>query len=230
MKRLVLYFHTSSDTKYAHVQYLLRLHGMQVLRAKSFRGYPELQVERARESLRAGAEYVRSQFAMPFIIEDTEVRVEAYSAGRAISYPGFDVKRWWQVTTFEDIDAKCRQAGTRRASQTSHICLSIPGLDLVFYRGTVHGEIALRPNTGPDDPATPWLNSKDFGSIFIAKGTNAQFGGLLLEESLRVDFRKRAIDQLAGKLKKLNAVLNLDPGCYRIDDERAEAAQITLFG
>ena len=53
-----------------------------------------------------------------------------------------------------------------------------------------------------------------------------------LEESLRFDFRKRALDKTMKRLAEVNAILNLDPVCYEMDEEsvdRLGAAQLPLF-
>jgi inosine/xanthosine triphosphate pyrophosphatase family protein len=192
--------------------------------------YPELQ-DSAIVSLRAGVEYLRNTrgFNAPFIIEDTEVQIEAYQRNSNISYPGFDVKRWWKVTTFEEIDAKCKQAGTRAAFQTSNICLSLPGLVPLMFRGKVSGEIAHQSQVYPNNPTTPWLNTHDFGSIFIPSGATKPFGALSLEESLRFDFRKLAVDKLITKIKEINTILNLDPNCYRIEELEHPPNQLLLY-
>jgi inosine/xanthosine triphosphate pyrophosphatase family protein len=230
LKYLVIHFHTSSNTKFAHLRYLIGLQNVRVRFLHSSWAYPELQ-ESARISLRSGAEFLRNkrQFALPFVIEDTEVCIEAYRRSAGISYPGFDVKRWWQVTSFEEIDAKCRNAGTRAARQTSNLCLSLPGLDPFFFSGTITGEIAIQPKSSSDNPDTPWLNSRDFGSIFVPKGIDQPFGALNLDESLKFDFRKLAVDKLVRKLNEFNAVLNLDPSCYRTDENEPSPNQMPLF-
>ena len=215
----------------AHISYLLGFHGIRVSQSKTFSGYPELQVEKARDSLRAGAEFLRSRFSLPFIIEDTEVRVEAYSRDHDFTYPGFDIKRWWKVTSFEEIDAKCKQAGTRGASQASHVCLSIPGLPLLFYTGRVTGHIASEPLLSTEKPAeAPWLNAREFGSIFIPDGSEVPFVSLSVDESLKYDFRKRAIDRLAAKIKEINILINLDSACYRVNGEQEQSPnQLELY-
>jgi len=230
VKRLRVYLLTTSAAKAAHLGLLFQLGEVQLSRWSGFRGYPELQVEKARSSLRLGAEYIRARFTRPFIIEDTEVRIEAYSRGTDISYPGFDMKRWWSVTSFAEIDAKCRQVGTRAASQTSNICLCVPGLDPLFFRATLRGEIATERHEGRPRPEAPWLNPTEFGSVFVPQGSPAPFAALSLEESLRFDFRKRAVDQVLSKINELNTVLNLEPSCYWLDDEDIENRhQLTLF-
>ena len=231
MKYLIVYFHTSSMTKFAHIQYLLRRHPVRLRLLHSNRGYPELQ-ERSRLSLQSGAEYLRqkSGFAMPFILEDTEVYIEAYRQQGGISYPGFDVKRWWRVTSFEEIDAKCKKAGTRAASQTSNICLSVPGLAPAFFKGRVAGEISKTLEKIEENPETPWLNGRDFGSIFVPKSARLPFGALPLEESLRFDFRRLAVDKLVARIVEINSLLNLDPNCYRTDENDSSLDQLNLFG
>lgn len=230
MKRLLLYFHTSSGNKLAHISYLLGRHDLVIRRPVSLvKGYPELQVEQARESLKAGAEYVRSRFDRPFIIEDTEVRLEAYSKGRELNYPGFDVKRWWRVSTFEEIDAKCRREGTREASQSSHICLSIPGLPLSFFSSSIKGTIADQQWQGADNPEAPWLNMREFGSIFVPRGADRPFALLPLEASLRFDFRKKAVDQLAARIHEINMIINLESNCYSNKADEDSLNQLTLL-
>jgi inosine/xanthosine triphosphate pyrophosphatase family protein len=226
-----VYLLTSSHAKGAHLRALFRLKGIELLRWSAFRGYPELQAERASESLRLGADYIRARFLRPFIIEDTEVRIEAYSRDSTMSYPGFDMKRWWKVTTFAEIDARCVQIGTRRASQSSNICLSIPGLKPYFFRATVKGEISNEPYDGPERPEAPWLNPREFGTIFIPQGASVPFAALPLDESFRFDFRKRAVDQVVAKIDEINTVLNLEASCYGIDDEllAVDSPQLALF-
>ena len=166
MRRLVLFLLTTSRVKAAHLSYLLSLHGIVPRTWPGFRGYPELQVENAAPSLLAGAAYIRARFNRPFIIEDTEVRLDAYSAASGINYPGFDIKRWWRVTTFEEIDQRCKHAGTRAVQQTSNLCLSIPGLPPAIFSGTVKGHVAEQPYSGPGENQPIWLRPSEFGAIF----------------------------------------------------------------
>lgn len=232
IKQLAVYLLTTSATKRAHITYLLSRHSIAVLGWPAFSGYPELQTDNAIESLRFGAEFLRGRFARPFVVEDTEVKIEAYSHDGSVNYPGFDIKRWWKIITFEEIDLKCRQAGTRRVSQTSTVCLSVPGLKLYFWRNTIRGEIAYERATASDTTQAPWLNSLDFGSIFVPEGAGKPFGSMELAESIRFDFRKRCIDHLAKKIREINTILNLDPSCCSSEtarDTSPSPLQLRLF-
>lgn len=231
MKQLLIYLLTTSDRKAAHLRALFNKHGLDLLRWKAFRGYPELQAERASDSLKVGAGYIRARFTRPFLIEDTEVRIEAYCEGARVSYPGFDLKRWWKVTTFEELDAKCIKAGTRSATQTCNLCLSIPGLDPFVFRGTVRGEIAREPYRGLERPEAPWLGPGEFGTVFVPQGAQLPFAALPLEESLRFDFRRRAVVQAVAKIAEIHTALNLDRSCYALDDEIVfdNSEQFNLF-
>jgi hypothetical protein len=116
-------------------------------------------------------------------------------------------------------------------SQTSNLCLSIPGLEPLFFRGTIRGEIAREPHRGPERPDAPWLNPQEFGTIFVPQGAQLPFAGLSVADSFRFDFRKRAVDQAAAKIEEINAALNLEPSCYALDEEIAvpNSDQLRLF-
>jgi hypothetical protein len=141
------------------------------------------------------------------------------------------LKRWWKVTTFGEIDAKCRNAETRVASHTSNLCLSIPGIAPFFYRGVVRGKIAERPYEGPDRPDAPWLTAKQFASIFVPQGAKEPYAALSVEDSWRFDFRKRAVDQAILKVEEINAILNLEVNCYALESDGPQPRidQLTLF-
>lgn len=228
MRQLKLYFHTSSESKFQHLRYLFSQHGLALYRALTFKGsYPELQ-DTAKKSLKLGAEFLQRRLRAPFIIEDTELQIEAYS--QHFPYPGYDLKRWWKATTFEEIDYRCRVAGTRAAVSFSHICLSIPGLDLAFFTGSTEGTLATEWHHFTSNPATPWLNDQDVGAIFIPKGANKPLGSMDLQESLPYDFRYRCVKALIGRINMINTILNLDPSCYQIlDDNEVSGSQLRLF-
>ena len=193
-KRLKVYFHTTSDTKFSHMQYLFDLMEYPLYRASTFkRPYPELQ-DKAVKSLEAGAAFLQRKLRTPFILEDTELRIEAYS--KHFSYPGYDLKRWWQATTFDEIDLRCRTEGTRAAISISHICFCVTDEDLFFYTGRTEGALATEFHHFECNKATPWLNSKDVGAIFIPKGADKPFGSMNLEESLKYDFRYKCVKAL----------------------------------
>lgn len=215
MRRLKLYLHTTSDTKFAHLQYLFGLYGVRLSRAYTFRqAYPELQGD-AKDSLKAGVAYLRDRFSAPFIIEDTEVKVAAYS--QRFPYPGYDLKRWWQTTSFEEIDLRCRKAGTRAAASLSHVCLSLPNLPSVYFSAKVEGTIAEEPGLRSLDANTPWLNTQDFGAIFVPEGADKVFGLMSIQESLKYDFRHLCVKRVVKKIEEIESILNLDPACYMQD-------------
>jgi hypothetical protein len=103
-------------------------------------------------------------------------------------------------------------------------------MKLLFFRGTILGEIALAPYAGEPRPQAPWLNPGEFGSIFIPKGAPGPFASLSIEESLRYDFRARAVKRAAAKIIELEAILNLDQTCCWSDEEHTHNSdQLELF-
>lgn len=211
-----LTFFTSSQTKLAHARYLAE--GRKI-RIKGFRqrtyhaSYEEPRLSSRDDIL---AESYKSAVAQigkarlpvashAFILEDTSVRIDALSdAEREV--PGVDIKYWMEDRTFESLDALLRAAGNdRRASVRSDVLLHIPNNlakswgvegDYLVFTSKQRGSIVDKEHLFDPNPVYPWLDDRSFNKWFVPEGCAAPLGALPIVLADKVDFRRRAFEQL----------------------------------
>ena len=214
-----VYFYTSSIEKYLQARLVFDRHGLTVDYFKSKTDpYDEDYRGTTSDLLTRAISQVTEQVGRGNLVfvEDTSVRIEALSEA-ARDFPGMQVKHWFQVTTFDELDAALRAAGgDRTAVVKSDIALKIPGLDRpILFHGETSGTVADRPPTFTADPQYPWLTPETFNGWFVPDGCDEPLGALRIEASLVHDFRVRAFESLIDRLEEYAAALNLPPSAYR---------------
>lgn len=145
-----------------------------------------------------------------FIIEDTSVIIEALSLESEV--PGVDVKYWMRTTSFSELDRTLKLHGNNRGVQVrSDIVLYIPKkfrLDLdgnyIVFTGVTHGRVADEEVDLETNPLYPWLDDKTFNKWFVPTGANDVLSKLPIDESLRFDFRQRAVAEMLDFLNARN--------------------------
>ena len=164
-----------------------------------------------------------------FFVEDTSVRIEALSGVN--DFPGLQVKEWFQRTSFEQLNQSLASAGDdRRATVSSDIAMFVPGLDRpVYVSGATDGLVATTPPAFGTDVEHPWLTPNTFNGWFIPYGASSRLGEMPVEESLRHDFRAKALNSLLERLHEYSAVLNLAPGNYALPMRGISMEQPSLF-
>lgn len=147
-----------------------------------------------------------------FIIEDTSVIIDALSTDGG-EVPGVDVKYWMRGLTFFEIDRRLKERGNnRRVTVRSDVVLYLPKKSRVdgdeefykvftgFSRGTiVDEEVVFQTN-----PMYPWLDHKTFNKWFVPDGAGKPISALPIDEALKYDFRKKAVEQLLLYLEDLH--------------------------
>lgn len=211
-----LYFATSSPAKLLQARLFLQSHGYRVEQAEYLaKPYDEMYGQTQERLLERALEQVRKRTNRPMLVfaEDTTVRVEALSG--TADLPGQRAKEWFPETVHADLVAELdRRGGDLRAVIKSDLALSVPGLARpVHFHGEVAGEILRVPAPTRTNPLYPWLECRDFSGWFRPDGADRALGAMSYEESLRFDFRIRALEALAARLREYQAVLNLPPHC-----------------
>lgn len=223
-----LTFFTGNQTKLAHARYVAE--GVP-LRIVSFRqrtyhaSYIEPRLESREELLRQSYESAREQCekagisldGSPFILEDTSVRIEAFS-GQANDYPGTEVKFWMAEQTFADLDRKLKACGNdRRVSVRSDVLLHVPKSlqdawqtkdPYLVFVGVQAGSIVEQEFDYESNLVFPWLDNKSFNKWFAPDGFNAPFGSLSILQADKVDFRRHSFNQLFKFLKTVGYTAN----------------------
>lgn len=211
-----LTFFTSNQTKLAHARYAAE--GVP-LRIVSFRqrtyhaGYNEPRLESRQELLRQSYESARGQCEKAgisldggaFILEDTSVRIEAFSDQNK-EYPGTDVKFWMEEQTFAALDLKLKERGNdRRVSVRSDILLHVPKSfqdawqtkdPYIVFVGIQTGSIVDQEQNFDSNSVFPWLDNKSFNKWFVPDGCDRPFGSLPIDQADKVDFRRHSFNQL----------------------------------
>lgn len=231
-KRLTIRFHTSNIDKFLQARLVFRRAGATLRYFKESQdpyvedyhvGKHTLLARAIREIVdRLGANSL-------FFVEDTSVRIEALSGQE--DFPGLQVKEWFRSTSFEQLDKSLAAAGSdRRATVYSDIALFVPGLDTsVYVAGQTEGTVAATPPTFVTDIEHPWLTPNTFNGWFIPQGASRRLGEMQVEESLKYDFRVKALNQLLRRLEEYTAVLNLPTGTYALPLRPVATEQPSLF-
>jgi dephospho-CoA kinase/inosine/xanthosine triphosphate pyrophosphatase family protein len=214
MKELT--FFTSNSTKLAHARYIAERYPV---RFKGFRqrtyhaNYDEPRLSSRTELLDASyrsalRQCVKAGLSIdnhPFILEDTSVKIDALSQdGNEI--PGLEIKYWMQGRTFSDLDALLRSYGNQRSAIVrSDILLHVPkhlkaswqvDSDYLTFVGSQYGHIAEVEFNFESNLVYPWLDNRSFNKWFVPLGHTIPFGALPIGDADRVDFRRKAFEQL----------------------------------
>lgn len=211
-----LTFFTSNSTKLAHARYIAEKYPVRI---KGFRqrtyhaNYNEprlasradLLEESYRSALRQCAKAGLSTDHHLFILEDTSVKIDALSQDGG-EVPGLEIKYWMEGQTFSNLDATLQsRANNRSATVRSDLLLHIPKYykalwqitgDYVTFVGTQRGHVAESEYVFETNLVYPWLDNRSFNKWFVPNDHTLPFGALKIGDADRVDFRRKAFEQL----------------------------------
>lgn len=218
-----LTFFTSNQTKLAHARYVAEGVPLRIVSFKQrtyHAGYNEPRLESREELLRQSYESALGQCkkagisvdASPFILEDTTVRIEAFSDA-VKEYPGTEVKFWMAKQTFADLDqALIARGNDRRVSVRSDVLLHVPKQlqdawqtkePYLVFVGIQHGSIVDHERDFASNLVFPWLDNRSFNKWFVPRGSDRPFGSLPIEQANEVDFRRKSFTELFAFLQKV---------------------------
>ncbi|PFG11401.1 non-canonical purine NTP pyrophosphatase [Marinobacter sp. LV10MA510-1] len=152
-----------------------------------------------------------------FIIEDTSVIIEALSKEHEV--PGVDVKYWMRATSFAQLDKQLRENGNnRKVTVRSDIVLYIPRKfrskieeNYKVFTGVAFGSVVDRESLFETNSLYPWLDNKTFNKWFVPDGVDSIFSTLSIDEALKFDFRRSAIDEMLDFLYKIKILEQKKP-------------------
>lgn len=140
----------------------------------------------------------------PFIVEDTMLFIEEFNKDydHNPELPGLDTKRWWRQLENDGVLKLLHNSKKRRAKYVSQIGCYIDAKKYYFGRGELHGTIAMTASITDDSinnfPKTnPWF----FHQIFIPDGYNVPLSLLTSYEFTKVDYRRKALENLLNNLE-----------------------------
>ena len=196
-RQLEVSFYTSNLAKFLQARMVFERSGLTLRHLKSRTDPYQEDYEAGKTELlkRAIAQVqLRIGHDTPFFVEDTSLRIEALSPGRA-DFPGLRVKEWFQQGGFEELDSRLRREGNDRSAVVkSDIALHLPGLDQpAFFHGETRGAVADSASVQTQPPRYPWLGSDTFNAWFIPEGAIRRLSDMDFEVSCEHDFRVRAL-------------------------------------
>ncbi len=156
---------------------------------------PEIQSVKVKEVVRAKLMEAYKQEAIPVMVEDTGLYLEAWN-----QFPGALIK--WMIDT-TGLRGICRMLdgfASRKAVAKTIIGIYDGASEPQFFEGIVAGEIADHPRPEPSEDDFGW------DLIFIPEGSSNRekrtFGEMTLEEKNEYSMRNKAIQALLAYLKK----------------------------
>lgn len=221
-------FITSNKTKLAHARYLCRNYQVNIQHYKKLFygvGYEEprindrmrLLTDSFKDAVRRWREYVSGAEGRLFFIEDTSVKIDAFSDGTN-EVPGVDIKYWMLNTDFKSLDVKLREKGNnRKCSVSSHLMLFLTEdlkekseiqEDYVIFKSTAYGTIVEKEYNFDTQILYPWLDNRTFNKWFVPSGCSLPISMLNINEAEKGDFRKGAFEQMLSFLEKHGAIKN----------------------
>ena len=232
-RQLEVSFYTSNLAKFLQARMVFERSGLTLRHLKSRTDPYQEDYEAGKTELlkRAIAQVqLRIGHDTPFFVEDTSLRIEALSPGRA-DFPGLRVKEWFQQGGFEELDSRLRREGNDRSAVVkSDIALHLPGLDQpAFFHGETRGAVADSASVQTQPPRYPWLGSDTFNAWFIPEGAIRRLSDMDFEVSCEHDFRVRALVGLLERLAEYTAALNLPAASYRRRTTETSLAHPSLF-
>lgn len=222
-------FITSNPTKLAHARHLCKEYDISILQYKKFfygKGYIEPRIddrevlleESINDAINRWKKNVSSSGKRLFFIEDTSVRIEAFSDD-INEIPGVDIKYWMQEYDFKRLDEELRKKGdNRNVIVSSHILLFLSEdiklatkseKDYIIFSSTSSGTIVKEEQSFETQILYPWLDNKTFNKWFVPNGYEVPISMLDISDADKVDFRKGAFDQMFSFLHKHNAIQNI---------------------
>lgn len=222
-------FITSNPTKLAHARHLCKEYDISILQYKKFfygKGYVEPRIydrkalleESINDAIKRWKKNVSSTGKRLFFIEDTSVRIEAFS-DQVNEIPGVDIKYWMQEYNFKKLDEELKRKGdNRNVVVSSHILLFLSDdikhaiqseKDYIIFSSTSIGTIVKEEQSFETQILYPWLDNKTFNKWFVPNGFEVPISMLDIADADKVDFRKGAFDQMFAFLHKHNAIQNI---------------------
>ncbi len=232
-RRPRVYFYTTSTDKYLQARYVFHRVGLLLrhFRSKSD-PYHEAEGETTKVLLSNALREVRLSLGESslFFVEDTSLKIDALSEGD-LDVPGLYVKHWFANTSFEELDRELdARGGDRGATIRSDIALHVPGLiHPVFFHGEVRGSVATSEPDFDANPRYPWLTPDNFNGWFVPEEASKRLGEMSVEESLRYDFRVRALVEMLDRLEEYTAALNLPSAAYQRKSSQVVRGQVEMF-
>lgn len=208
-----LLFATSNVAKFLQACMVLSSAGFEVQRLEAHRRpYAEPYGRPTPEFLKAGVEEVvaRAGHMRLVFIEDTTTHFPSLSRDGE-EFPGQRTKEWFAETSHGSLLRSLEQAGgDRSVIVRSDIALYVPGLRTpVLFSASTSGSVAENVEEMEPNPLYPWLGQSDFSSWFIPSGAMNVLAAMQIHESLRYDFRAKALSKLAERLAEYVAVFRL---------------------
>lgn len=226
MRQLI--FFTGNQTKLAHARYVAEGYPISIVgfRQRTYHaGYDEPRLTSRDDLLRAS--YISaveqcekagiSLDGNAFILEDTSVRIEAFSDSET-EFPGTEVKFWMAEQNFANLDRRLIELGNnRRVSVRSDVLLHVPRSqrqawktndDYIVFVGTQSGSIVEREHNFETNLVFPWLDNRTFNKWFQPDGFDTPFGSLGIEDADKVDFRRHSFQDLFQFLMEMGYAAN----------------------
>ncbi len=204
MENIPILFVTSSKKKFAHIEYLAKLHGIDVFHDDKI--YDELQENDIHLQLKHGHKVLPDTLKeVFFIIEQTSVYLHAFEGkGKG---PGYYFKDWWESKS-DDV-LKLVISRNPIATIESGLALNIPGLETpLIFTNQQKGNVTFEGKILDDNREYDWLNSKDFNYYFVPKGATKVYTHMSLNEFLKHDFRRPNVDKMCERILEYSAILN----------------------
>jgi len=227
-------FATSNVGKFLQARLVLGWSAFDVLRLESHRlSYTEPYGLPRLEFLNTGLTEVlaRAGSKRLVFIEDTTANFPSLAAPDA-EFPGQQTKEWFESTIHRELIEQLDAAGGHRTVVVrSDILLHLPGHEPILFSAITEGVVVDHVSPVSPNELYPWLGRPDLSSWFVPAGASKVLAAMQLEESVRYDFRAKALQQLAARLGEYRAAADLPPPSVRRPRAGAEIAphQLTLF-
>ena len=215
MSASAVFLGTSSATKRAQYEFLLRSHGLQTLRPLRSLSLPEPQVEGygpapetalVVDPLKHASRWLARDQIFPFLIEDTMLFIEHFNSDydNAPLLPGPDTKRWWSALGIEGLLAVMHGSTRRRAKYVCQLGVQAGPGEYDFYRAELEGIIATKRRVSLDSVnGQPYTNPSYFHSLFIPNDSNRTLAEMGPMEFAEFDYRRRCVATASRKLKSV---------------------------
>lgn len=211
-----LTFFTGNHVKLSHARYIAEKYPIKIIgfRERTYHaGYREPRLTSRTQILEASYASAKEQLAKaklsadthPFILEDTSVRIEAFSDEKT-EIPGVDIKYWMQNATFAALDEELRKLGKgRNVHVRSDVLLHVPenkrkawsaGAPYLIFTGLQTGSIVEKEESFTTNLVFPWLDNQTFNRWFVPTGADHPLGALNIDEADNYDFRRKAFAKL----------------------------------
>jgi XTP/dITP diphosphohydrolase len=211
-------FATSNVAKFLQARLVLGWSSFEVHRLESHRSsYAEPYGLPRFDFLNAGLTEVlaRAGSKRLVFVEDTTANFPSLGPD-GTEYPGQQTKEWFIDTSHRQLMKQLDAAdGDRTVIVRSDILLHLPGHTPILFSATTHGTVVERVRHVPPNDLYPWLGRRDFSSWFVPTGASDVLAAMPLEESVRYDFRAKALRKLAARLGEYRAAANLPPPSIR---------------